>query len=154
MSSAQGLPGTANLLLSLGYEGRRAEELVAMLVAEGIHTVVDVRLTPISRKPGLSKTKLAMALDAEGIRYEHLKALGNPRDNRTLFRARDKAGRARFAAVLSGAEAEQALDRVHTLVGLGCVALLCFERDHLTCHREMVADALRAQDERIVVRHL
>ncbi|PPJ18215.1 hypothetical protein C5E45_10195 [Nocardia nova] len=45
-----------------------------MLLAEaGVATVVDVRLTPISRKPGLSKTKLSAALAEAGIRYVHLR---------------------------------------------------------------------------------
>ncbi|MFE2500029.1 DUF488 family protein [Streptomyces scopuliridis] len=44
--------------------------------------VADVRLTPISRKPGFSKTRLPHALDEAGITYTHLRALGNPKDNR------------------------------------------------------------------------
>ncbi|WP_258081414.1 DUF488 domain-containing protein [Nocardia nova] len=64
---------TQNRLFTVGYEGRRADELVMLLAEAGVATVVDVRLTPISRKPGLSKTKLSAALAEAGIRYVHLR---------------------------------------------------------------------------------
>ncbi|MBL1079888.1 DUF488 domain-containing protein [Nocardia sp. 2] len=143
-----------NRLVSVGYEGRRAEELIEMLLREKVATVVDVRLTPISRKPGMSKTKLSLALEEAGVRYEHLKELGNPRDNRALFRDCARAGRARFAEVLNSDAAGEALHRLRELAEQGTVALLCFERDHSTCHREMVADAVRVHDRRITVSHL
>ena len=44
----------------------------------GVTRLVDVRLTPISRKPGLSKTALGRELAAVGMVYEHRRELGNP----------------------------------------------------------------------------
>lgn len=63
-------------LVSIGYEGRTALELIATLSQLGVSVLVDVRLTPLSRKPGLSKTKLGLAAAEAGIRYVHLPALG------------------------------------------------------------------------------
>lgn len=140
---------TANRLISVGYEGRDVDELIRMLVDEGVATVVDVRMTPISRKPGLSKTKLSAALSEAGIRYVHLKNLGNPRDNRALFRDGGASGRVRFAEVLNSKDAKQALETVQELLVGGPVALLCFERDHSTCHRSMVASAISSHRERM-----
>lgn len=51
-------------LVSIGYEGKAAGDLVAQLLNRGVRVLVDVRLTPLSRKPGLSKTKLSAALSA------------------------------------------------------------------------------------------
>nr|WP_305120740.1 helix-turn-helix domain-containing protein [Streptomyces sp. BpilaLS-43] len=45
-------------LWSAGYEGRDIESFVASLVDSRISVVADVRLTPISRKKGFSKTRL------------------------------------------------------------------------------------------------
>jgi len=73
-------------LVSVGYEGRTSEELLNTLVELGVTTLVDVRLTPLSRKPGLSKTRLSASSDAAGVRYIHLSALGNPKNNRDPFR--------------------------------------------------------------------
>ncbi|NKY89756.1 DUF488 domain-containing protein [Nocardia veterana] len=134
---------TRNRLFTVGYEGRRADELITILAQAGVATVVDVRLTPISRKPGLSKTKLSAALAEAGIRYVHLKELGNPRDNRDGFRVGDADARDRYAHVLASPEGADALRSVRTLMAHGPVALLCFEHDHTTCHRQMVADAVR-----------
>ena len=65
--------------MSIGYEGKTVDDLVAQLLEQGVPVLVDVRLTPPSRKPGLSKTKLSEALAAVGIGYVHHRALGNPK---------------------------------------------------------------------------
>ena len=70
--------GHETALVTVGYEGRTATELVAVLAEAGVTVLADVRLTPLSRKPGLSKRKLADSLTAAGIEYLHLPALGNP----------------------------------------------------------------------------
>lgn len=129
-------------MVSVGYEGRTAPELVADLQRESVTVLVDVRLTPLSRKPGMSKRRLASALDGVGIRYEHLPALGNPRENRAAFRAGDPRSRESFREVLTDARGAEALRHLAELLDGETVALLCFERAHQTCHRLMVAEAL------------
>lgn len=129
-------------LVSIGYEGRDLGALIDQLRANNVQILVDVRLTPISRKPGLSKTKLADALAAAGIIYVHHRELGNPRDNREGFRAGAPSSREAFRRVLTTNAAADALQHVSELLNDGVVALLCFERDHAQCHRGLVADAL------------
>lgn len=129
-------------LVSVGYEGRSVDDLIAQLVEQDVRVLVDVRLTPLSRKPGLSKTKLAIALRAAGIEYVHHRALGNPKDNRAGFRAGEQGSIDRYRAVLEGADAGAALAHVTELLDGGVVALLCFEKDHAECHRNLVADRL------------
>lgn len=130
-------------LVSLGYEGRTADELIAQLIAEHVTVLVDVRLTPLSRKPGLSKRRLADALNQVGIRYVHLRALGNPRENRSPFRAGEPSSHRYYESLLSTADGVEALRHVAELMDGDTVALLCFERDHGQCHRHLVANALR-----------
>jgi hypothetical protein len=72
-------------MIGVGYEGLSVDQLVASLKAEGIELLVDVRLTPLSRKPGLSKRALSAALTAAGIRYVHDRRLGNPKENRSAY---------------------------------------------------------------------
>jgi uncharacterized protein (DUF488 family) len=129
-------------LVSVGYEGKTIDELVESLVAQNVQVLVDVRLTPLSRKPGLSKTKLTDALADAGIRYVHHRALGNPKDNRAGFRAGDPASIERYCDVLNGEAAGAALQHVVELLDGGVVALLCFERDHAECHRAILARRL------------
>lgn len=129
-------------LVSIGYEGKTAADLVAQLIAQDVQVLVDVRLTPLSRKPGLSKTRLAEALAAVGIAYVHHRALGNPKSNREGFRAGEPESRARYRDVLDTAAATDALAHLSELLDGGVVALLCFEHDHAECHREIVVHRL------------
>lgn len=129
-------------LVSVGYEGRSVDELITSLLAEGVSTLVDVRLTPLSRKPGLSKKRLSLTLAEHGIAYVHLPALGNPKDNRAPFRAGQPESRERFTDLLNTETGIQALTHVAELLDDQTVALLCFERSHEQCHRHLVAEQL------------
>lgn len=133
---------TVPRLVSIGYEGRDVAELIGNLQQESVTVLVDVRLNPISRKPGLSKTKLAESLRAAGIEYVHLRGLGNPKDNREGFRSGNGEARERYRKVLRADEGARALKHVSELLGGGVVALLCFEVDHRQCHRGLVTEAL------------
>jgi uncharacterized protein (DUF488 family) len=131
------------MLVSIGYEGRTSEGLLSTLTELNVDTIVDVRLTPLSRKPGLSKTKLAASAEAVGVRYVHLPALGNPKDNRDSFReGRPQEGFIRFSALLAQPAAVASMDQLEAIARDGRVAVLCFERDHDRCHRQVIVKEL------------
>jgi len=138
-------------LVSVGYEGRTVAELIDSLRTHRVRVLVDVRLTPLSRKKGLSKTALSQALEDAGIRYVHYRHLGNPKDNREKFRQGSTASRQRYREILNAGPAADALRHVSELLDYGVVALLCFERDHSQCHRGVVADVLREQRDLVLV---
>lgn len=126
---------------SLGYEGRTLQQLIAEAHRQGIDCVVDVRLNPISRKPGLSKTKLGLALQSEGIEYVHRRSLGNPKENRHLFAGDElEVGRERFRRHLQTDAGRSALADVAALSRERRVGLLCFEAEERRCHRAVVAE--------------
>ena len=118
-----------------------AERLVAWLVAREVAVLADVRLNPISRKPGMSKTKLSSAIEAAGFRYMHVRALGNPSDNRLAF-ASDGEARRRYEELLSKPSAEEALFELEALANERRVALLCVEADERACHRQLIMQRL------------
>jgi transcriptional regulator with XRE-family HTH domain len=131
-------------LWSAGYEGRDIDSFVASLLDSRIDVVADVRLTPISRKKGFSKTRLGEALAEAGIEYTHLRGLGNPRDNRAPFwDGRLDEGRARFRGVLRSEEAQTDLERLAEHARQCRVAVLCFEKDESRCHRQVVLETVR-----------
>lgn len=132
-------------IASVGYEGRSADELIEALVGAGVGTLVDVRENATSRKPGLSKRALAEHCRNRGIEYLHEPSLGNPRENRDDFRAGVATSRAAYEQHLN-ATGTDALRRVASLLRDRTVALLCFEADHSSCHRSIVADHLRRLD--------
>jgi uncharacterized protein (DUF488 family) len=136
-------------MVSVGYEGRTQQELVEVLASHGVALVVDVRLNPISRKPGLSKRRLAEALADVGIEYRHLKALGNPRTNRRPFHEdRVAEGCEEFRKLLAAPEAESALQQIVDASRSATVAVLCYEKSHELCHRQVVVDEVTGREPR------
>jgi uncharacterized protein (DUF488 family) len=134
-----------NRVLGVGYEGRDLAGFLAEVDAAGVEVVVDVRLTPISRKRGFSKRALASALAGIGVAYRHEPALGNPKANRPGFAgtAREwSAARGRYEALLSALAAQEALARVAEAALTARVAVLCFEADQRRCHRDVVLSRL------------
>lgn len=148
----ESIPSTSRpgVLYGVGYEGRTADQLVALLVRSGVETVVDVRLTPISRKPGLSKTKLSALLARQGISYRHEPLLGNPRDNRAGFRdGHLSEAKGRYAHKLSNGS-RKALLRLIELTQSSIVAMLCVEADQHRCHRQVIAEAVEYEAPTVV----
>lgn len=127
-------------LLSVGYERRDLDEFVALLVDHQVETLVDVRLNAVSRKKGFSKTALASAMADAGIGYRHEPELGNPKANREPFRQGLKSARTRYRRHLANG-ASCALAGVIALASASRIALLCFEREHNTCHRSCITAA-------------
>jgi uncharacterized protein (DUF488 family) len=130
---------TTHAVVSVGYENRTIADLIAVLVANKVRTVVDVRELPLSRRRGFSKTALAASLEHAGIGYEHVRAAGNP--HRRL-----KASTARCLAMYDRhlEQHPEVLDLVAARLGPHPVAFLCFERAHADCHRSRLLRALVA----------
>jgi uncharacterized protein (DUF488 family) len=123
-------------LFTIGYEGRALDELLAMLAAQRIDLVIDVRGLPLSRRRGFSKTPLSEALRAEGIDYVHMRAAGNPyrREKATLSTSQLLA---KYRAHLNNAR--DVVQEVATCARDRRTALLCYERDPAHCHRTVLA---------------
>jgi uncharacterized protein (DUF488 family) len=129
--------------VSVGYAGRELAEFGAVLQAHNIRVLVDVRLTPLSRKPGFSKNRLAEYLQTIGITYLHEPLLGNPRDNRAAFGdpLTLADGRRRYRDRLRAKSRITALTELVGLAERGPVAVLCVEREEDECHRSVIIDA-------------
>ena len=129
-------------VFTVGYQGRTLEDFCALIVSHEIAVVVDVRLTPWSRRPGFAKRSLSDALAQAGVDYVHEPTLGNPRDNREAFRSGDqKTGRAVFLKVMRATGAE-ALRGVADRIASARTALLCVESEDARCHRQVIVDIL------------
>lgn len=142
------MTATSAAVMGWGYEGKSVEDLLSDAASWAVTTVVDVRLNPLSRKPGFSKRRLAAALAEQDINYVHLPELGNPKDNRAGFAEVGTdvgdAARARFnAEVLDSEGARAALRTVADLAAQGTVLLLCFEASERCCHRALLLSELR-----------
>jgi uncharacterized protein (DUF488 family) len=137
-------------IVSVGYEQRDIDQFVELLRSEQVELLVDVRLNAISRKRGFSKTALATALGKAGIDYRHERVLGNPKPNRDPFRRGDESARQRYEDHLRD-HAGPICDELVELAASVRIALLCFEREHASCHRSSITAAARAEDPTISI---
>ena len=135
-------------IAGIGYQGRTLDEVVERLRRASITTLIDVRELPSSRRAGFSKKALAERLAQEGIRYVHLRAAGNPRENRKSgapseeILARYREHLARTPGVLEG---------ILDAAGGEPAALLCYEAEVNECHRSVLLEALAARCPELIV---
>jgi uncharacterized protein (DUF488 family) len=129
---------------TLGYTGRKTEEIVQALKAHRVQTLIDIRQNPVSMyRPELSKKNLAALLETHGIDYAHLPQLGVPRDIRAKAietGSRDVIWEWYDANVLE----EFFGGNLHFFINgfEHPVALMCTEIDPKECHRHRVSIAL------------
>lgn len=141
-------------LFTVGYEGRSLDELIAALTDAGVDRLVDVRELPLSRRRGFSKTALSNALSEAGIAYVHVKALGNPKPNRERYWAGDVEGGAAIYRKHLHNGSRSALVELADSLGEDPACLLCFERDHAECHRDVIVEELQELQPQLTIRHL
>ncbi len=134
-------------LFTIGYEGEPQAAVIDRLRAAGVRVLVDVRAVAASRRAGFSKTVLGTSLNAAGIDYLHLRALGTPKAGRDAARkGRIDEMRAIFDAHMREPAAETAFQSLRVLASETPVALLCFEADHAGCHRAVLTERLARED--------
>jgi len=133
-------------LYLIGYEKAGLAEFLATLAAAGVKTLVDVRDLPLSRRAGFSKRQLQAAVEAGGMRYVHLRALGTPPEGREANKRRQWE---RFWKIvddkLATAEAEHALRELAAIAAQAPTCLVCYEGDWRVCHRSRVGEILGAR---------
>lgn len=135
-------------VIGVGYQQRTVDEFVSDLAGMGVSLVVDVRLTPLSRRPGFSKTALTRALAGAGLAYEHRPELGNPKPNRAGFAGSTgelAVARAAYRTRLDDWASAQVLDELAEAGEHQLVALLCYEADQRRCHRDVLIETLTAR---------
>jgi uncharacterized protein (DUF488 family) len=131
---------------TVGYTGRKLEELLAIMLGAGVQSLIDIRSNPVSMyRPELSKNNLKRHVEEHGLFYVHFPYLGVPRDIRAK-------------AIIAGTREViwQWYDTyvVEPFIGknlhkfLNCVdhpaALMCVEIDPRECHRHRLFLALEA----------
>ncbi|HLL03867.1 MAG TPA: DUF488 domain-containing protein [Myxococcaceae bacterium] len=142
-------------IYTVGHSTRTAEELLELLQAHGIQTLVDIRTVPRSRtNPQFNQDALPRTLAQADIRYVHLPRLGGLRRTskdspNTAWRNRSFRG---YADYMQTEEFARGLRELRELTADGPLALMCAEAVRWRCHRSLVADALYARG--VEVRHI
>jgi uncharacterized protein (DUF488 family) len=141
-------PKPSPKLFTIGYEQTPSQAVLDELERAGVKLLVDVRAVTSSRRPGFSKKQLAAGLDERGIGYIHLAGLGTPKEGRLAARSGEFTALEKiYGRHLKTPEAREQLDELSALVKkAGPVCLLCYERDHTHCHRQMIAEIIEDRD--------
>jgi uncharacterized protein (DUF488 family) len=130
-----------NKLFTVGHSTHPISKLIELLVTNHVTTVCDVRSQPYSRyNPQFNRESLERDLEPESIQYVFLgRELGARSEDPSCY----DNGRVVYGRIAKTELFRQGIERVTELLHNQNVALLCAEKDPLTCHRTiLVAQAL------------
>jgi uncharacterized protein (DUF488 family) len=143
------------VVYTLGHSTRSLGELMALLKANRVNLLVDVRFLPGSRRhPQFDRDVLERELPAHGIAYRHHKSLGGrrrPRPDSINQGWRNDSFRG-YADYMQTGEWKGALDELIDWAHHECVAIMCAEAVPWRCHRSLIADGLVVRG--VDVRHI
>lgn len=141
-------------LFTIGHSTRSLEELIRVLQAHGIKTLVDIRAFPMSRRlPHFNRESLEKALPEAGIQYVWMKELGGRR-RKVLAESPNTALRndsfRNYADFMLTPEFEHAMGRLIQFAEKSPTAYMCAERVYFHCHRMLVSDWLVAHGHEVL----
>ena len=124
----------ADTLYTIGHSTHSMGLFLDLLKAHDISALADVRSVPWSgRYPQFQQTALKEALKAAGIAYVFLgDQLGGKPKSADLNTA---DGRPDYRLIAAGEGFKQGVERLRDGMDRYSVALMCAEKDPLTCHR-------------------
>jgi uncharacterized protein (DUF488 family) len=132
-------------IFTIGYEGRSLDAFLNILIANNVKTLVDIRNNPVSMKYGFSGRLLKHYVNETGIKYisipelgiesQHRKKLDNQEDYINLFKIYE-------SEILP--QRNDTMERLKNLIAQEKrIALMCFEKDELMCHRGIASRYLQ-----------
>ncbi|WP_018717983.1 DUF488 family protein [Arhodomonas aquaeolei] len=134
-------------LFTIGYERASLAAFIDTLAHAGVNVLVDVRLSPHSRRRVFALKHLDAGMAEHGIRYLSRPELGTPRPAQAAAKVGDMATFERlYREHLDTAAARQALAELSSLVRSEVACIMCYERDPNRCHRRLIAEMLRWRD--------
>ena len=132
---------------TIGHSTRGIDDFLALLAENGIDKLIDVRRYPGSKRyPHVGREQLPSFLQAAGIAYEHVDALGGrraPIPNSRNDRWRNEQFRG-YADHMDSTEFRQALEKIISDAANQRQAIMCAEAVPWRCHRQLISDALVA----------
>jgi uncharacterized protein (DUF488 family) len=129
-------------LFTIGYEKRKIEEFIDILLKNRVAVVVDIRAVPHSRNEEYAKANLEKTLRENGIEYLLRKELGSDKEIRDKVKS---DGDYDYFFKEYGQSLKYKMDLIRELAALAkdnTICLLCYEADINRCHRRAVAEAM------------
>lgn len=141
-------------LFTIGHSTRTLDELIGVLQAHSIATLVDIRSFPMSRRlPHFNRESLEKALPTAGIRYVWMKDLGGRRKESLAvspnIALRNDSFR-NYADYMLTPEFEHAAAELIAIAESSRTAYMCAERVYFRCHRMLVSDWLAGHGHEVL----
>lgn len=138
-------------LFTIGHSDHEMRAFLSLLARHGVTAVADVRSQPYSRHhPQFNQDSLAASLREAGIAYVFLgRQLGARRSEPESYRE----GKARYDLISRLPAFQDGLDRIRRGLAEHRIALLCAEKDPITCHR-MVLVCRHLRGDPLDIRHI
>jgi uncharacterized protein (DUF488 family) len=129
-------PVPQSRLFTVGHSDHSAGVFLDLLRRHGVTALADVRSSPYSRRyPQFNREALAAEVERAGIRYVFLGTeLGARRSEPECYEDR----KARYPLIARAPLFAEGLTRVRQGAEKYRVALMCAEKDPLTCHRAVL----------------
>lgn len=126
----------ADLVYTVGHSTHSMEKLIELLIAHGVTAVADVRSQPYSRiNAEFNRESLRADLKTAGIAYAFLgRELGARSDDRSCY----VEGKVQYDLLARTALFQEGLTRLAQGIRRHRIALMCAEKDPLTCHRAIL----------------
>jgi uncharacterized protein (DUF488 family) len=123
-------------IFTIGHSTHALERFTELLAQHGVTALADVRSAPYSRiAPQFRRDALAVSLQAQGIAYVFLgRELGARRDEPEVY----DGDLARYERIACTEAFARGLQRVEQGASRFRVALMCAEKDPITCHRALL----------------
>lgn len=139
------------IVYTIGHSNVTSDRLLALLDQHGITAVADVRSRPYSHfNPQFNREVLASALKTSGREYFFLgQELGARSEDRACYRD----GRAQYALIAQTSLFERGIERLVAGMENFRFAILCAEKEPLSCHRSILI-ARYLHEKGIGVRHI
>jgi uncharacterized protein (DUF488 family) len=141
-------------LFTIGHSTRTFDELVEVLGAHSIATLMDIRSFPMSRRlPHFNRESLEKSLPSAGIRYIWMKELGGRRkkirDDSPNIALRSPSFR-NYADYMLTQEFQRGIARLIEVAEQSRTAYMCAERVYFHCHRMLVSDWLTTHEHQVL----
>ncbi|HYA39454.1 MAG TPA: DUF488 domain-containing protein [Candidatus Methylomirabilis sp.] len=140
-------------IYTVGHGNRKLDDLITLLTAARIESLVDVRAQPRSQhNPQFNDDSLRAACERAGIVYHwagrQLGGLRTPRPGSPHVALEES--RRGFADHMDTEAFRKGASQLQHLAARGACAILCAEREPAHCHRALIADYLTLQGMRVV----
>lgn len=131
-------------VLTIGHSNHTLEHLLGLLRAHGVTAVADVRSSPFSRySPQFNRENLQAAIREQGLAYVFLgRELGARSEDASCY----EGGRVLYGRLARTALFQEGLERLRRGMERHRIALLCAEKDPVTCHRTILVSRELARE--------